>query len=183
MESDRYDVSGKPDTPGMPSIKQLRTMMRKLLAERYGLTYHMDKKELPVYAIMVAKNGPKLTKNDSDPEGLPGFGGGGPRGMNVRNSTIAEFAGVLQANVLEKPVVDQTGLGKARWDFVIKWTPDAAQRPAGTPEGNTPPVADNPDAPPDLFAACQQQLGLKLESTKASVDVLVIDKVEKPSAN
>jgi uncharacterized protein (TIGR03435 family) len=184
LEGEKYDVSGKPDTAGMPSIKQLKGMVQKLLTERFGLKFHLDKKELSCYAITVTKSGVKMTKNDSNPNGLPGFGGGGPRGLNVRNSTMAEFAHMLQANVVERPVVDQTGLGAGRYDFILKWTPDASQRPPGAgPEGNAPPAADNPDAPPDLFAAFQQQLGLALQSTKAPVDVLVIDHVEKPSEN
>ena len=80
-------------------------------------------------------------------------------------------------------MVDQTGLGSAKYDFILKWTPDASQSQLGDPRPNVPLPADNPDAPPDLFTAFQQQLGLKLESTKAPVDVLVIDRVEKPSAN
>ncbi len=101
----------------------------------------------------------------------------------VRNATMAELAHVLQANVLERPVVDQSGLGGARWDFTVKWTPDASQLATASPGGPPPAPADAADAPPDIFAAFQQQLGLKLDSTKAPVDVLVIDKVEKPSAN
>ena len=182
LEMEKYDITGKPDTPGMPNVTQLKAMVQQLLKERFALKFHLDKKELPVYAIGVAKSGNKMTKNDSNPNGLPGFGGGGPRGMFVRNATMTEFAHVLQANVLDKPVVDQSGLGTARWDFIIKWTPDASTRPLGAPDGPVAASAD-PDAPPDLFAAFQQQLGMKLESTKAPVDVLVIDHVEKPSAN
>jgi uncharacterized protein (TIGR03435 family) len=181
---EKYDVTGKPDTAGMLSIRQLRMMVQKLLAERFALAFHREKKELPVYAITVGKSGVKLTKNDSNPNGLPGFRGGGQRGLNVMNATMDEFASMLQANILERPVVDQSGLGAARYDFTLKWTPDASQRPlGGGPEGNAPPAADNPDAPPDLFGAFEQQLGLSLKSTKAPVDVLVIDHVEKPSAN
>ena len=185
-ESDKYDVTGKPDTPGLPNASQLRGMMQKLLAERFALKFHMEKKELSVYAIQPGKPPLKLTANDSNPDGLPGFGGGGPRGMLVRNATMEEFGHVLQANVLERPVVDQSGLGQKRWDFILKWTPDASQRAAmGVPQGDGggAPAAENPDAPPDIFAAFQQQLGLKLQATKAPVDVLVIDHVEKPSEN
>jgi uncharacterized protein (TIGR03435 family) len=92
---------------------------------------------------------------------------------------MAEVAGVLQGSVLDKPVVDQTGLA-GKYDFTVKFTPDATQM---TGFGPRPPEVDNPDAPPDLFAAFERQLGLKLEGAKAPVDVLVIDKVEKPSAN
>ena len=124
-------MTGKPDTPGIPSVNQLKAMVQKLLADRFALNFHRDKKELSVYAITIAKTGAKLTKNESNPNGLPGFGGGGPRGMIVRNSTMAEFASVLQANILDQPVVDQTGLGAGRYDFILKWTPDPAQRVGG----------------------------------------------------
>jgi len=184
LESEKYDITAKPDTPGLPSGKQLKAMVQKLLADRFQLTFHRDKKELSVYAITVAKTGAKMTKNESNPNGLPGFGGG-PRGrLGVRNATMAEFASMLQANILERPVVDQTGLASGRYDFTLTWTPDPSQSQIGGPALNPPPPTENAaDAPPDLFLAFQQQLGLKLESTKAPVDVLVIDRVEKPSAN
>ena len=178
LETEKYDVTGKPDKPGKPDGKQLKVMVQKLLADRFQITFHRDKKELSVYAITVAKSGPRLTKNDSDPNGLPSFSVG-PRELRLRNATMAEFASILQASILERPAVDQTTLGLARYDFILKWTPDAAS----SQPGRTEPPVDNVDAPPDLFAAFQQQLGLKLESTKAPVDVLVIDHVERPSAN
>jgi len=137
---------------------------------------------LSVYAITVTKTGPKLTKNESGGN-LPGYGGG--RGtFIVRNSSIAEFGHILQANILEQPVVDQTGLGATRYDFTLKWTPDPSQSQIGGPAPpNAPPPADNADTPPDIFTAFQQQLGLKLENTKAPVDVMVVDRLEKPSDN
>ena len=184
LESEKFDVTGKPDTAGMPSINQLKMMLQGLLADRFELKFHRDRKELSAYAITIAKSGVKMTKDEDNPNGLPTFGVG-PRTMNIRNSTMAEFANILQASILEQPVVDQTGLGAARYDFILKWTPDAAQtsRFGPPPGGNAPPAADDPDAPPDLFLAFEQQLGLRLQSTKAPVDVLVIEHVEKPSAN
>jgi uncharacterized protein (TIGR03435 family) len=158
-------------------------MMQKLLAERFQLTFHRDKKEMSVYAITMTKGGHKLTKNEGKGN-LPGFSGGGPRGMVVRNATIAEWATVLQANSLDQPVVDQTGLGTQRWDFILKWTPDGSQNSFGGAPPNSQPAAPGDAAPPpDIYAAFQQQLGLKLESTKAPAEVLVIDRVEKPSEN
>ena len=183
FEMDRYDVTGKPDIQGLPSMNQLKDLMKGLLADRFALKFHMEKKELSVYAITAAKSGVKMTKNESDPNGLPGFGGrGGTQGMIVHNATMAELATVLQANILELPVVDQTGLGAARYDFTVKWTPDPSQRGFG---GAAPPPAASvdADAPPDLFAAFLQQLGLRLEGAKAPVDVMVIDHVNKPSDN
>jgi uncharacterized protein (TIGR03435 family) len=98
----------------------------------------------------------------------------------VRNATMGDFAHLMQSAVLDRPVVDQTGLA-GKWDFQLKWTPDDSQfsgmgmRP--------PPPSEAADAPPPLFTAIQEQLGLKLESGKAQVDVMVIDHVEHPSAN
>jgi uncharacterized protein (TIGR03435 family) len=181
LESEKYDVTGKPDVDGLPSPDQLKMMVQKLLADRFQLAFHRDKKELSVYAIIVAKGGAKISKNETDSASLPGFGLG-PRGLNVHNATIAEFAAVLQSNMLEQPVVDQTGFGSTRYDFVLRWTPDPSQGQLGGPPPSAAPTPDA-DAPPDLFTAVQQQLGLKLESTKAPVEVLAIDRVEKPSPN
>ena len=182
LESEKFDITAKPDVGGMPNGPQLKMMVQKLLKERFQLSFHNEKKELSAYAITVTKTGAKLTKSES-PLNLPGFGGG-PRAFMVRNATIEEFAHVLQGNILEQPVVDQTGLGATRYDFQLKWTPDATQGGIGGPLPNAPPAAADPaDAPPDIFLAFQQQLGLKLENTKAQVDVMVIDRLEKPSEN
>jgi uncharacterized protein (TIGR03435 family) len=87
---------------------------------------------------------------------------------------------LLQSVVLDKPVVDQTGLNE-KYDFILKWTPDQGQL-LGL-GGAPPPPPDTVDAPPDLFTAVQQQLGLKLDSTRAPADVVVIDRIERPSEN
>ena len=94
--------------------------------------------------------------------------------FSVRNATLAEVAETLQGSVLDKPVVDQTGLG-GKYDFIVKFTPDPGQMAAFGGLGAPPPTT-NPGAPLDLFAAFTQQLGLRLETSKASVEVLVIDK-------
>lgn len=173
VEEDKYDIVGKPDTEGIPSITQLMAMVKAMLPDRFHLAFHNEKKEMSAYALTIGKLGLKITEDTNNPNGLPGFGGGGPRGLNVRNATMQEFAEFLQANAVDQPVVDQTGLGNKRYDFILKWTPDGA-----------PAAADaNLDAPPDIYTAFQQQLGLKLESTKAPVDLFVIDHVEKPSEN
>ncbi len=179
METDKFDLAGIPDKPGMPNDKQIKGMMKKLLADRFKLTFHHDKKELGVFLITVGKTGPKLTKNDSNPNGLPSLGMGGLGRVSARNATIADFAGMMQGRILDRPVVDQTGL-VGRFDFTLAWTPDDSQY--GGRGGQAPPPATG-NAPPDLFNAMQEQLGLKIESTKAPVDVLVIDHVEKPSDN
>jgi uncharacterized protein (TIGR03435 family) len=185
VDSDKFDISAKPDVPGVPSVNQMKAMLQKLLADRFNLKFHHEKKELSVYAITVAKGGEKIKKEENSTLPIPGFGGMPQRGFNVRNATIAEFASVMQAQFMELPVVDQTGLGDTRYSFVLKWTPDPSQRSGfgGGPPPDAPPPVPDADAPPDLFAAMQQQLGLKMGTTKAPVDVMVIDKVDKPSEN
>jgi len=178
LESDLYDISAQPEAEGSPSRKQLEAMLQRLLADRFKLTFHRDKKELSVYAIVIGKNGPKLTRSAGDPNGLPGLFLRGLGVLPASNANMSDFAGVMQAAVLDRPVVDQTGL-PGRFDFELKWTPDESQ--FGGRGGSAP--RDAPDAPPDLFTAIQEQLGLQLKSVKAPVDVLVIDHVEKPSAN
>ncbi|MGA2880786.1 MAG: TIGR03435 family protein [Bryobacteraceae bacterium] len=180
MVTQKYDVEAQPDGEGQPSDKQWKTMFQKLLADRFQLTVHHEQKELAVYAIVVGKTGHKLTKSAGDPNGLPGLFFRGLGVLPGRNATMADFAGVMQTAVLDRPVVDQTGL-PGRYDFLLTWTPDETQ--FGGLGIKVPPPTDKADAPPDLFTAIQQELGLKLESTKAPVEVLVVDKVEKPTEN
>ncbi|MGA2880785.1 MAG: TIGR03435 family protein [Bryobacteraceae bacterium] len=180
LETEKYDLLAKPDVDGQPSVKQLRSMLQKLLADRFKLAFHRDKKELSVYALTVGKTGPKLNKSDGDPTGLPGLFFQGLGVLAVRNAALLDFTTLMQASVLDRPVVDQTAL-PGRYDFTLKWTPDETQ--FGGRGGQVPPPAEGAETPPDLFTAVQQQLGLKLEPTKAPVEVLVIDRVEKPSQN
>jgi uncharacterized protein (TIGR03435 family) len=180
METEKYNVTAKPEGEGQPNDKQWKTMVQKLLADRFQLTFHREKKELSVYAIVVGKNGPKLTKSAGNPSGLPGLFFRGLGNLPATNATIADFAGVMQSAVLDRPVVDQTGL-EGRFDFQLNWTPDETQ--FGGMGMKVPPPADDAAAPPDLFTAMQDQLGLKLQATKAAADVIVIDRVSKPSEN
>ena len=180
LETDKYDVTGQPDAPGLPNQMQLRTMVQKLLADRFKLAFHRDKKELSVYALVVDNKGPTLTKSEGDPNGLPSLLFRGLGALPARNATMADLAGVMQAAVLDRPVVDQTGL-TGRYDFTLTWTPDETQF-VSMGIRVPPPTADS-SAPPGLFAAIQEQLGLKFESAKAPVDVIVVDHVERPSDN
>jgi uncharacterized protein (TIGR03435 family) len=181
-ESDKYDMAGKPDAPGQPNVDQMKVMIQKLLADRFQLKFHFEKRDLSAYAVRIAKSGAKITTSQFDPKGLPGWNFGRTAAgttLTFRNSPMSQVTAILQ-NFLDQPVVDQSGLSE-RYDFTVTFTMDSAQ---ATRLGGLPaPAADNPDAAPDVFAAFQQQLGLKLESTKAPVDVMVIDKVEKPSEN
>jgi uncharacterized protein (TIGR03435 family) len=179
-DSDKFDIDGKPEGEGAPNGKQWKIMIQKLLADRFKLTFHKDKKELSVYVLSVSKTGAKMTKDDSSPNGLPGLFFRGLGNLNVRNALMSDFTGLMQSVVLDRPVVDQTGL-TGRFDFTLNWTPDDSQF-AGM-GARTPPPTDSADAPPNLYTAIQEQIGLKLEATKAPADVMIIDHAEKPSAN
>ncbi len=179
VESDRFDIEGKPEGEGMPNVVQMRTMLKKLLADRFQLKFHTEQKELSVFALGLAKNGSKLTPSGAT-DSLPGMGFRGLGDMFVRNATMKDFAGTMQQFVVDRPVVDQTGL-TGRYDFALKWATDETQFGGRGGRGAVPQV--NGGDAPDLFSAIQEQLGLKMTATKTAVDVMVIDKAEKPSAN
>jgi uncharacterized protein (TIGR03435 family) len=173
--TDKFDIEAKPEGEGMPSGKQWKGMLRKLMADRFKLAFHREMKELPVYALSVGKTGLKLTKGD--PKGIPTLEFGVLGSLHVANATMADFTQMMQALVLDRPVVDQTGL-EGRFDFDLNWTPDDSQFPSLRDK-----IHPLVNAPPPLYKAIQEQIGLKLDSIQAPVEVLVLDYVEKPSEN
>jgi len=182
IDADKFDITAKPDQPGFPTVKQLQSILQRLIAERFGLVFHKEKRELSAYIITVAKGGEKIKKEADTPEPAPSFGGGPRRGVVVRNATMTEFATFVLLPFMDQPVVDQTGFGETRYSFILKFTPDPGMLPPEAGPNAQPPAADA-DAPPDIFAATEHQLGLHIQKTKAPVDVMVIDKVSKPSEN
>jgi uncharacterized protein (TIGR03435 family) len=147
------------------------------------LKFHHDKKELAVYVISVAGGGPKMAKSTSDPNAPPAFFFTALGNLTVRNQTMGEFATWMQSGVMDKPVVDQTEL-PGKYDFQLKWTPDETQFAQFRGTGAVvPPPPDDPNAPPSLYTAMQEQLGLKMGPAKFADDVIVIDHAEKPSEN
>jgi uncharacterized protein (TIGR03435 family) len=180
IDSERYAVTIKADQEGSPNIPQMRVLMQKLLADRFKIMTHREKKELSIYAITIAKGGAKLAAHPGPASNQWGFGFG-LGSINGRNSTMTEFAGFLQANIMEQPVVDRTGLTD-RYDFGLRYTPDASARLTNVPNA-LPQRTTDADALPDLFTAFQQQLGLKLESTRGPVDIVVVDSIGRPSEN
>jgi uncharacterized protein (TIGR03435 family) len=181
--TDLFDIEAKPDREGRPSVKQERAMTQKLLEERFQLKFHRDKRELSVYLISVAGGGAKMTKSTSAATDPPTGFFRELGDLTVRNQTMGDFATWMQNGVLDRPVVDQTGLTD-RYDFQLKWTPDESQFAAFRGVGAVvPPPTDSATAPPALYTAITEQLGLKMGPGKVPVDVIVIDHVEKPSAN
>lgn len=185
--SERYDITGKPDVEGQPNGDQFRTMLRKLLADRFHLTFHKEQKELPVFTLTVAKGGAKITRNEAKKEtksetknDTSGVIFRAPGSVLLNNLSMDDFCKMLQSSAVDRPVVNQTGL-PGKYTFSLVWTPEQLVAAAPNPSPLAP--AGQADAPPDIYAATQQQLGLKLDGTKLRVEVLVIDKVDKPSEN
>jgi uncharacterized protein (TIGR03435 family) len=182
IEKDRYDINATPDQEGTPSADQVRIMIRKLLADRFQMKFHHEKRELSAFVLTVGKDGPKL--KPSQPNGnLHGIGIQPAKSgamLFANNSPIPAFTSFLQSLVLDRPVVDQTGL-TGRYDMTVTFTPDDSLF-NGQPLGFAKP-ADGVEPAPNFFEAIQQQLGLKLIAERTQVDVLSIDHVEKPSAN
>ena len=184
MDQDRYDVDARQDEDGLASDKQLRTMARKLIEDRFQLKVHHDKRELPAFVLTVGKGGQKLTPTQIKGP-LPGMGFRPMPGgimLRVNNGTVDDLTDFLQSAVLDRPVVNHTDI-EGRFDITVKFTPDDSQFKGHPPKLPADADTDTAEAAPSLFEAIQQQLGLRLAAEKTDVDVIVIDHVEKPSPN
>jgi uncharacterized protein (TIGR03435 family) len=184
LSADLYDIDGEADLPGKASIKQIGEMLQGLLADRFALRFHSEQRELSVYALQIAASGPKIKQTAAGPNEPQKLVMSYTGDFYAGNMTMMQFASWMQTAVMDKPVIDETGL-TGRYDFHLKWTPDDAQfaQFRGTNGPFQPRAGENADAPPSLYRALQEQLGLKFTATKAMVDIIVIDHVEKPSAN
>jgi uncharacterized protein (TIGR03435 family) len=199
-DSDRFDIIAKPESGSGIKSDDERAMMQALLAERFKLTFHKDTKELPIYALVVAKSGLKMepskgnpdfgddtrTRSAPEPGRGPGRGRGGQgirmmRGeINGANVTVGMLADQL-SRITGRSVIDKTGL-VGSYDFALKYTPEGTM-PAGPKDADNHETAPSDSERPSIFVAVQEQLGLKLESQKGPVDLYLIDHLEKPSEN
>jgi uncharacterized protein (TIGR03435 family) len=168
-----FDIAAKAGGESTPTQAELRQMFQKLLADRFQLKVHRETRELPVYALVVGKGG--VLMKESSPDARYSFMIPGRGHWKVSKLAMSHLAGDLTREV-GRTVVDLTGL-TGYYDFTLEWTPEQASLPAA--DGATLPDSGGPS----IFTAVQQQLGLKLESRKHPIDVLIIDQVEKPSAN
>jgi uncharacterized protein (TIGR03435 family) len=186
------------------AMEQQRERLRALLAERFQLKIRRETKELQAYALTLARGGPKLKEsplNDMSPnpngdqrqKPLRGPMIRVGRGQIIGQYISLDFLAQLLAQQVGRPVLDMTGL-KGAYDFTLEWTPDQAQGPGpGFGGSGGPSIAKEAPQPANpapaessgvsVFAAIQEQLGLKLESQKAPVEIIVIESVEKPSEN
>ena len=204
INSEKYDIEAKEEAsvaaklqklPFEEQARQVRLMVQALLADRFNLKVSHQTKDLPVYALVVAKSGPKLIQTEvpqpaSDGASAPkkGFRGirmMGPGQLSATNINIDLLADLLSGQPeLGRLVIDQTGL-KGNYDWTLKWTPDqTAQMSKGADDAHA--TADAPpldSSGPSIFTALEEQLGLKLEAKKGPVETLVIESIEKASEN
>ena len=164
---DRWDILAKGAGETAITRAQAKKMMQTLLAERFHLTFHREKKVMSVYTLGVSKNGVKLKENN-DPNAVFSMSLSASQAILVTatKGTMDRLTDWLSSH-MGQPVIDLTGLTGV-YDYKLEWLPDHT-------------TADS-DAP-SIFTAVQEQLGLKLESTKRPVEVLVVDSAERPSAN
>lgn len=193
--TENFDVEGKADMPAGTSSKERETrmklMLRTLLAERFRLELRREKKDMPVYVLMVAKNGPKLKKADIEEKDCPQgpvngnnchvINGGRGRGLHARAADMNDVA-LFVANWLDRPLIDKTGLKDLYQLDTEGWVDNAPRppRPDGTVTDEDIAAAD--PTRPTVFMMFQK-LGLKMEGQKAPVDVYSIEHAEQPAAN
>jgi uncharacterized protein (TIGR03435 family) len=183
LDDTRYDIVGKGPDP-KASNPEVWEMMRSLLADRFKLKYHLESREFAIYALTVAKSGPKLKKGDDGrcaEEIKAGKTCGDiifPRfGVGIYNMPIGALIGGLGRVLQDRPIVDKTGL-TGKYDVTVTWMPDGTK-----PEDlESIPKEQRPEDV-SLFQAMEKQAGLKLEATKGPVQVVVVDSIAKPSGN
>jgi uncharacterized protein (TIGR03435 family) len=209
ISSDRWNIEARaeegsippptgPPDPNVPDPMAVRT--QSLLEDRFQLKFHRETKEMPVYELTVAKSGAKVKLSEDQtpfrpfergaaPPPPPQRGGPMPRGnmrmgrggLEANGVPFANFVSALSQQ-LGRTVIDKTGL-KGFYDIKLEWTPELGQGgPFGPPPGGPEPPPPDPSGP-TIFTAVQEQLGLRLESTKGPVEVLVIDSAQRPTEN
>ncbi len=200
ISSDRFDIEGKAEGRNA-DFDQVRLMLQSLFEDRFKLKVHRETKQSSVYALVVGKDGSKIKlSRDQSPENVDGPSppGAGPNhgairigvGNLVGNAVTLSWFATMLSQRMDRLIIDKTNLA-GRFDIRLQWVPTPGENPFDQGGNRLPAsiidmsgtaVALDPSGP-SIFSAIQEQLGLKLESAKAPVDVLVIDHVERPSEN
>lgn len=175
IDAERYDITAKAEGDGSPSEHELFKMLQPLLAERFHVELHRETKQMARYVLTIGKGGSKLTEVKAD----------GPPALDIRSrhmitSHRAPLSELVEALswLLDRVVIDETSL-KGVYDFKLEWSPDDFQaKEPGAPTGDSPAEGGN-----SLEAAIQDQLGLKLVPQKGPVEMLVVDRAQKPAGN
>jgi uncharacterized protein (TIGR03435 family) len=170
VSADHYDMSGTTNLTADATVPQEQELLRQLLQERFGLKFHRERREMPAYALQVVKGQPKLVAAaNADAQPLEWTEGHDwERTENFRSNSISDFI-VYKQLFMDRPLVDETGL-TGRYDFKLTYSYGDAPNTSG-------------DVAPTMFTAIQEQLGLKFEPVRASVDTFVIDHIERPTPN
>ena len=186
-DSDHYDILALTPGSTRPNRAEQMAMLRNLLAERFKLSFHSEEKDFSIYVLEAAKGGPKMGSGDgpglrpstaapTDPPAVISTVYPDRMKLPARNATMGDFVAMLQRALLDRPVVDKTGL-TGRYDFDLEWAQDETQF------GGEVPVAPSDAQAPPFFTALEQQLGLRLEATHGPAEALVVDHVERPGAD
>ena len=195
LDTDRFDIVATATGDGITS-DVIRQMLRTALADRFGLMLHNETKQMPIYSLVLARSdgtlGPNLRRSSADCTGRKSEVVGGrvlcgvlvsqaPTSASLRGggAAFAEFVRLL-GDFLERPLIDHTGLTGA-FDVELQFTAARGSLPGAAPGGLA--TAPGTDDIPSIFTAVQEQLGLKLNATTGTADVLVIDRVTPPSEN
>jgi bla regulator protein blaR1 len=205
VESERFDIDARMDTATADALQKLdvddqrtarQQMLQAVLADRFQLTFHRESKVFQVYSLVVAKNGSKLHEakpGDTYPNGIKYPNGGGGAGatmmrlgptshtLTAQAAPISSLLNALRAESMERPLLDKTGL-TGKYDFTLTWAPENVSVAVPGGAASSQGVPGDPAAP-SLFVALEEQLGLKLESGKAPIEIIVIDRAERPSGN
>jgi bla regulator protein blaR1 len=176
VNSERFDIVAKSVSGQGNSLEDEKSLVRELLSDRFQLATHRETKQAAVYLLMVAKDGPKLTPHNDAAAKTRG-GCGRLVGRRVSTDVIA----TMLSRQLDREVLNRSGVS-GEFDIQLNFTPDSGpcRAPADSPGVS---AAADPSALPSIYTVIQQQLGLKLESAKSTVEFLVIDRVERPSEN
>lgn len=179
IDSDHYDIQAV--TPGAARLThdEQMAMLRTLLSDLFMLSFHREGKDFSIYVLEVAKSGPKLKESTApatDPAQLTSTVYPQRILLPARNATMGDFASLLQRALLDRPVVDKTGL-TGKYDFDLDWAPDETQF------GGEVPVAPSDAPSPPFFTAIEQELGLRIEATHGVVQALVVDTAQRPTPN
>jgi len=168
----RWDIVAKAEGDSAPTRPEFRPMMQALLADRFQLKIHREMREMPVFALVLSKNGPKFKESDPDADPAELFSAKRRNTVvTLPKATMSDVVDAIGNAFLDRPVVDKTGL-TGTYNIKLTYTP------------NTRANRESPDLNDiNVFQAIEEQLGLKLEARKEMVEMLIVDRVEKPSAN
>lgn len=176
IDSQRFDIAAKSVSAKTGSLDDEKLLVRELLVDRFQLSTHREAKQMPVYLLVVAKDGPKLAAHNDAVIKTRG-GCGRLVGRRVTTDGIA----MMLSRQLDHEVINRTDLS-GEYDIQLNFTPDSGPCRAGA-DSQGGSVSTDPSGLPSIHTAVQEQLGLRLEPAKGPVDVLVIDRIERPSEN